>query len=137
MGGSRRIHVEDSDKFIAELDDAWARGTSARRPDAQRRRPGSARLGNRETGRVSDVGPGAASQQSRIRPPGDGGRLDRNGRPLALNQTVGRLIVPGNPEFCEELAMIDWNSPHWGESGHNVHHSANGSWWDESEDRWE
>ena len=24
--------------------------------------------------------------------------------------------------------MVDWNSEHWGEAGHNVHESSTGSW---------
>lgn len=24
--------------------------------------------------------------------------------------------------------MVDWNSEHWGEAGHNVHVSETGSW---------
>jgi excisionase family DNA binding protein len=31
VGGSRRIHSEDLDRFIAELDAAWPRGAYARR----------------------------------------------------------------------------------------------------------
>ena len=31
--------------------------------------------------------------------------------------------------------MIDWTSPDWGKSGSNVHRSADGSWWDDTEER--
>ena len=31
--------------------------------------------------------------------------------------------------------MIDWTAPDWGKAGTNVHHSHNGSWWDETEER--
>jgi hypothetical protein len=31
--------------------------------------------------------------------------------------------------------MIEWGSPSWGEAGQNVHHAANGSWWDDREER--
>jgi hypothetical protein len=31
--------------------------------------------------------------------------------------------------------MVDWDSPKWGQSGHNVHHAGNGSWWGEDEER--
>lgn len=33
------------------------------------------------------------------------------------------------------IAMIDWNSPEWGEPGTNVHHASNGSWWSEADNR--
>lgn len=29
--------------------------------------------------------------------------------------------------------MIDWNSPTWGQHGHNVHEATNGSWTDAEE----
>ena len=29
--------------------------------------------------------------------------------------------------------MIDWNSPNWGQEGHNVHQAENGSWDDPKE----
>jgi hypothetical protein len=31
--------------------------------------------------------------------------------------------------------MIDWTSPDWGKAGTNVHHSADGSWSDGTEER--
>ena len=34
-----------------------------------------------------------------------------------------------------ERTMIDWTAPDWGKPGSNVHHSANGSWWDETDER--
>jgi len=43
VGGSRRIRVEDLDKFIAELDDAWPRAAYARRPVASRGQTAQAR----------------------------------------------------------------------------------------------
>lgn len=37
VGGSRRIHSVDLDRFIAELDATWPSGTSARRSPAPAR----------------------------------------------------------------------------------------------------
>jgi hypothetical protein len=34
-----------------------------------------------------------------------------------------------------EQTMIDWTAPDWGEAGNNVHHSRDGSWWDETDER--
>jgi hypothetical protein len=41
------------------------------------------------------------------------------------------------PTHHLERAMIDWTTPDWGKAGSNVHHSSDGSWWDETDERGE